>query len=745
MLYTSYRQGEKIVDNNQRNIMITTLKIKFDNCYGIKSLSHAFDFSVKKVFSIYAPNGTMKTSFAKTCKDYSANKTTSDIIFPERVTIREIKNELDIDISAQQIFVIEPYLEKYKSDKLSTLLVNRALKDRYEEILEAIDKEKNNLISKLKQLSGLTSRGNPIENELSKVFGNKSFFDILLDLENFVAENTEHKFSAITYNKIFEEKVVAFLNTKDFKKQIQEYIERYNTLIESSKYLKKGFNHSNVSEIQKNLKSNGSFEAQHSVNLFNGTSNDIITSEVDLQEIISKEMETVLSDADIQKKFNDIDSKLSNAQLREFREYLFDNKDILPELSNLEKFKKDIWTSYFIDQKDLFNNLIEEYKKGREEIEAIIIHAKAEATDWKDVINIFNKRFSVPFKLEMRNQDDVILKSETPNLNFIFSDDDALHQEKNIEESELMKVLSQGERRALYILHIIFEVRARKNANQETIFIVDDIADSFDYKNKYAIIEYLKEISEEPLFYQIILTHNFDFHRTITSRLNMGRNNKLNTIRTTTGINLVTEKYQNNPFSYWKENLHTNSEMLIASIPFVRNIAEYSGQDNIFSNLTSLLHFKSNTSTITIAALETNLKTILIDKATLSLASPENLVIDVIYNSANIILGTVNQNIDLENKIVLAIAIRLKAEEFMVAKINDNVFWNGITTNQTYALIQRFKNDFTGETANIEILEQVNLMTPENIHLNSFMYEPILDMSNEHLKQLYQAVRDTLI
>lgn len=725
--------------------MITTLKIRFENCYGIKSLSHDFDFSIKKLFSIYAPNGTMKTSFAKTCKDYSGNKTTSDIIFPERVTRREIKNEADIDIPSEQVFVIEPYIEKYKSDRLSTLLVNSTLKNRYEEILEAIDREKGNLTSKLKQLSGLTSRGNPIEEELNKVFRNKSFFDILLNLEQFVNESTEHKFSYLTYNKIFDEKVVAFLNTKDFKKQIKEYIERYDTLIQSSKYLKKGFNHSNVTEIQKNLKSNGFFEAQHSVNLFNGTSNDTITNEADLQDIISKEMETVLSDADIQKKFNDIDSKLSNAQLREFREYLFDNRDILPELNDLERFKKDIWTSYLIEQKELFNNLLTEYKKGKEEIEAIIVQAKAEATDWKDVIDIFNKRFSVPFKLEMRNQEDVILKSETPNLNFIFSDDDALHQEKNIEESELMKVLSQGERRALYILNIIFEVRARKNANLETIFIVDDIADSFDYKNKYAIIEYLKEISEEPLFYQIILTHNFDFHRTVSSRLNMGRNNKLNTIRSAAGISLITEKYQNNPFSHWKDNLHTNSEMLIASIPFVRNLAEYSGQNATFSDLTSLLHFKNNTTTITIADLETNIKTILIDKAAISLTSPGSFVIDVIYNSADSILGTVSQNIDLENKIVLAIAIRLKAEQFMVGKINDSAFWNSITTNQTFALIQRFKNDFSAETANIELLEQVNLMTPENIHLNSFMYEPILDMSNEHLKQLYQSVRDNLV
>jgi len=31
-------------------------------------------------------------------------------------------------------------------------------------------------------------------------------------------------------------------------------------------------------------------------------------------------------------------------------------------------------------------------------------------------------------------------------------------------------------------------------------------------------------------------------------------------------------------------------------------------------------------------------------------------------------------------------------------------------------------------------------MTPENIHLNSFMYEPIVDMSAEHLTKLYKAV-----
>lgn len=61
-------------------------------------------------------------------------------------------------------------------------------------------------------------------------------------------------------------------------------------------------------------------------------------------------------------------------------------------------------------------------------------------------------------------------------------------------------VLSNGELRALYLLNIIFDVEARKKNNIETLFIVDDIADSFDYKNKYAIIEYLKDIAKQPIF-----------------------------------------------------------------------------------------------------------------------------------------------------------------------------------------------------------------------------------------------------
>ena len=679
------------------------LNIELENCYGIKKMVCKFDFTQKSTYSIYAPNGIMKTSFAKTFMDLSNGVESKDLIFKGRKTKRIINDENNAEISREQVFVIVPYNKEYKSNKISTLLVNKELKEKYEQIHFNIVKEE------------------------------------VLDKAEPVLEN-------IVYQKIFSEKVVAFLETKDFKTKLSGYIDKYNELIDSSAYFKKGvFNHNNATTIAKNLKDNGFFQAKHSVSLNakEKEKNREITTEAELEEVIKQEKDSILKNPDLVKAFEEIDKAITkNQELKDFRYYLEENPSILPELENLNGLKGKLWISYLKRNIEAYKALESEYSNGKKEIEQIVAQAKKEETQWRQVIDEFNKRFStVPFKLSVDNQEDVILKSEGPNIKFVFED---FKDTMPIEEEELFKVLSSGELRALYILNIIFEVEARKQNNQETLFVVDDIADSFDYKNKYAIIEYLKDISQENIFKQIILTHNFDFHRTVSSRLDMEREHKLNTVKTENGIELKEEKYQKNPFDEWKKHLHDNDQMLIASIPFVRNLAEYTGHEDNYLKLTSLLHFKEDTKSIKLTDLEVIIKEILKDKHGLTFENGNNLVIDLIHETADSILSSTIEIIELENKIVLAIAIRLKAEQFMIAKINNDVFWKSIESNQTSVLIERFKKDFPAEIKTIGILEQVNLMTPENIHLNSFMYEPILDMSNEHLKNLYKDIKDNL-
>ena len=108
------------------------LNIELENCYGIRKLKCNFDFTEKSTYSIYAPNGIMKTSFANTFMDLSNDVESKDLIFKERNTERIINDENNAAISSKQVFVIVPLNKEFKSNKISTLLVNKELKEKYD-------------------------------------------------------------------------------------------------------------------------------------------------------------------------------------------------------------------------------------------------------------------------------------------------------------------------------------------------------------------------------------------------------------------------------------------------------------------------------------------------------------------------------------------------------------------------------------------------------------------------------------
>jgi len=179
---------------------------------------------------------------------------------------------------------------------------------------------------------------------------------------------------------------------------------------------------------------------------------------------------------------------------------------------------------------------------------------------------------------------------------------------------------------------------------------------------------------------------------------------------------------------------------LIATIPFARNLFEYTKgiENDNYIKLTSLLHIKSDSFTITIKDLEEIFNRIFDND--ISLNDKDKPVINLIFEHADYLLKDTDTHIKLQNKIVLSIAIRLKAETFMINKINNSDKTTEFTKNQTYQLIELYQQELKDDSLILELLERVNLMTPENIHINSFMYEPILDMSDEHLKRLYTDI-----
>ena len=113
--------------------------------------------------------------------------------------------------------------------------------------------------------------------------------------------------------------------------------------------------------------------------------------------------------------------------------------------------------------------------------------AKEEKTQWDYVLEIFKSRFSVPFSIEIPNYEDVYLLGSLPEFVFKYVDSDS-GEEAEIPRKNLEKILSQGEKRALFLLNIINDLEAIKLAKKPCLIIADDVAESFDYKNKYAII-----------------------------------------------------------------------------------------------------------------------------------------------------------------------------------------------------------------------------------------------------------------
>jgi ABC-type lipoprotein export system ATPase subunit len=720
-------------------LKMNKLTLALKNCYGIKKLNFKFDFSQERVYALYAPNGVMKSSLAQTFEDEAVGATSADRIFPTRVCSRKITDENGDDLSNESILAVRPYDAEFgHSQKTSTLLLDAKLKKEYDALHAEIDNSKETLLKALKEQSHSKK---PLEQEISSAFtsSDNQFALALGRIKGELQTQKDTPFADVEYDKIFDDKVLSFLGTKDVKTAIEEYVRRYNELLAVSTYFKKGtFDYYNASTIAKSLADNGFFAAKHTINLISGEKLEITTRK-ELEDVIAKEKDAILKDKELRKKFDEIAKLLEkNVTLRDFQAYLLEHEALLSQLTNIKQFKEDIWKSYLKVRFDLYSDYMSKYEAAQARKREIEEEATKQQTQWEEVIEIFNDRFFVPFELSAKNRIAVML-GYAPMIDLAFTYRDGA-ENVPIEKAALMRVLSTGERKALYILNVIFEIQTRKKANQETLMVVDDIADSFDYQNKYAIIQYLRDISQDPLFKQIIMTHNFDFFRTVESRF-VSYDHCLMASKSNDGIAIEKASGIRNIFvNDLKKKFFTQPKKKIASIPFLRNLVEYTRGENDpnFTKLTSLLHWKADSAAITVGELDKIYKDVCNSNGG-GKSNGNKPVIEIIHAEAQSCLNAAAAA-NFENKVVLAIAIRIDSEQFMVNKINDAAFVGAITSHQTQTLFAKFKEMFPGETEVLRVLERVMLMTPENIHLNSFMYEPIIDMSDDYLKQLYRDV-----
>ena len=736
------------------------LKLNLSNCYGIQKMNTSIDYSNNNVAIIYAPNGTMKSSLAKTFEAIRDNKPVEERVFGFRSSCC-ISDENNTNITPESIIVINPFDENAYENQ-GMLMANDELRKKYVVIHKSIEEKKQNLYNLIKEKLKYSSRSSFDVISVMLKDWNRSVKEEYMCLEEI--SNLMHDLDwtcslnedELDYNALFNDKVYSMITTGNTSELIGEYEKKYNELVDKSLYMQRGIiDHNNYGNISNSLSSNGFFAANNEItlNAKDGSTAVVLKNQKELDDLIKAEKEQVLNTKEIKDLFEKINKAISkNKDTQAFNDFLQKHQDIIVEYKDIDKFKKKVWIKIFACYESLFQELMTEYKKAQEDLKNLREIAKNETTDWKRAIDLFKERFYVPFVIEPANQDDVILNQDLPSFRYIFSDN---RGEKEIAKNNLLDVLSTGEKRAYYILNMIFQILVAQKEGREKLVVLDDISESFDYKNKYAIIEYISDISEyinsngKKNFKILLLTHNFDFYRTVASRITK-RGNSYIAFSDNEEINFEKGQYTKNIFANYKTRLGSENcdNIVVASIPFVRNLIEYTEDDtnSDYLMLTSVLHYKNDTQTISLKNIQDIFNTYWCKNSNVSFANGREteLIYDMIMVEADKIMDV--EKLEIESKLILSMAIRLKAEKYMKEKIlsdvpNGNDIINDIYSkkNQSAWMIKAYRKYINDRAMNT--LELVAMITPENIHLNSFMFEPILDMSLKHLHDLYQTVK----
>ena len=738
---------------------------KFENCYGLKSFElKEIDFTTSNKAIIYAPNGVMKTSFSNVFDDISKGNKTTDRIFNVLNSNYNVKYYSSTYTNSQlskqdNIYVVKSFDEKFELSKetIGTLLSDEKTRKDYEILVSQFSDELSEFKSNLSKLSGFAQKD--IEEKLKKDFkiSKKSDWSDIFSKINEIFSTTENieLFNNIKYTDLINEKTETIITSPTFLKLIDSYVDLLNKLISDNEILSKNFSDYNAEELGKSFKKHDLFKNNHKIVLQNGRE---IKSASEWNNVINEQLNKIYSNPEIGKSLQDLKKKLvGNDSVRTLREIILANREIIVYFNDIDKLKTLLWVNYLNNLEKDFSAYFSKVNSYSEQIKSLYESAEKQAERWQKVVNEFNRRFKVPFEVKISNKANFLLKDEAPNLYFTYTRCKGTPEEENADfgKDELMKSLSMGEKRAMYLLYILFDIEIIKEkavqGSGKHLIIVDDIADSFDYKNKYAIVEYLSDISKSQHIDLLILTHNFDFYRTVVSRVGITRD-KCYIVQKSEN-----EELEMNNFGYLKDyflngivkaikdgNINTNSKKikLLSSIPFYRNLTEYMLLDTDFTKLTCLMHLKSaplDTCALKLSdvwnMIPNNLK--IGFSNTFSTDTDENYL-DLLTNLAKDICNSTTEKIILENKIILSMAIRLELEKFLKPILVANNISLECEGVQTRCWSENAKPFLTIEQT--KIVDEVNLMTPESIHLNSFMYEPIIDMSDWALKQLYKNI-----
>lgn len=689
---------------------------KLENAYGIKELKVSFDDNTLSQNLVYSKNGTFKTSFSRCLYNLSNNEKEKieDRItkIPANIEMKMIDDEGESNnlINKFLVFSREIYEEKSLSD--------------YEKELEmlTIDKRKQEYVQDLinstleEPIAELQINAKSINLDLQKALETlnipyKGKLDWYLEVFKYIDGAPDENISEINLKTIFQ-KTYDILDNDNFQENINNYINIYNKKIKEELFDDDFDENSCISFLESLKKTKFMNEDKKRGVILNGTSYYDYDS---VQEIINKTMKNIFSSSEILKSNQELIKSMGTSnEAQKLKKEIINNPLLIKQLSlgrkkiiRIALKNSGLQTKYWIN---ILENAMSELKKIYDEVQNM-------NSKFERAIEIYKLRFRPVFDIKIKNKKESMLGLDLPSLYFKYKKYDC-----DIEEKFLYDILSSGEKTSLNIIKFIVEYISNKDS--KPFIILDDIVETFDYANRYAFIEYINDMvnDDTPV---IVLTHNFEFYRTLHSRIK-----KLVPLVTNVdekGRILIQECSKINRNIEDVLNVQSKKELFFA-IPYLREAKIILQENNEILN--SCLHYKEKT-------LNLKLKDIidLFPKKIKLDIDPNLFYLDELENVLSSIKMT--NNYDLVEKTIYSIGCRVFLEQKIIQKNFDLI--KDVNENQFAYIIKKYHNQLNEKV--LELAERVSISTPEFIHGNAFMYEPLIDIDGFYLKELYDDIK----
>jgi len=697
---------------------------RFENAFGIKKLSVNLPGSGNAIenCAIYASNGVFKSSFSNAIN--SLAKDNGDAI-EDRLTGNKFIYDITVGTST-----IDDYLKNilvfskdiYDSislhemqNPLSRLTTGNAEIEKllvvegkfleYKKMFEGIIKKSGFTPDFVYSLFGLS---NSAENIVL-------FIELLRKISAVQSINGIEKLKA----KTLTTKVGDALDKEDLQVKFKSYSEYVNNQL-SSIFFDDKFNDTTVTGFIKVLESTSFINSdKNRYIVVNGTEYKDIDS---FKKAVDNQIKKIIDDPKAKELIVEFEKNLGTSkEAQDIKVQIKDDTDIARLLSHGRK--NLVLSNLKVNFIDDIDRIIDDLYQLKSEVDEILLIADKSVTNFEVALQIFKKRFNSIFDVRIKDKGLTVLGRNAPVLIFSHNSEPTA----NVDEQTLNKILSSGEKTTLNIIKFIVEYELIKN--NKPIIILDDIIETFDYANRYAFMQYINEMVKNK-GNVVLLTHNYEFYRSSIKRCNLvPLVATLNKSKKAVSIN----KNSRLLFDPYRASESPDITKLIFSIPFAREISILT--DKCQNQFLPYLHFTKETNLKSLSDLHTCVNEIF--PKTILDPIPTESYYEKLMSLCEYYSSREFDTFDMEAKIILSIGIRMLFEKLIIGEDFTKV--EGIVENQTRVLLDTYKEQLNENV--IAVGEDVCLITPEFIHINSFMYEPLIDIDSHKIKQLYISIK----